>query len=83
VQTVVIVSSLPTPSVITCRNATSFSTYAGKVHVDHYIWYLKLMYLLGEAAPSSRRGVPQGPARIKPDEGAHWSVVCVRVDSFV
>jgi len=55
------------------RSATSFSTYAGKVHIDHYIWYQKLMYLLAKAGcepPCSRRGVPQGPTRVKPDEGA-------------
>ena len=51
------------------RNATSFSVYAGFVHVNHYVWFQELMYILGEQAPCSRRGVPQGPARIDGRKG--------------
>ena len=47
------------------KNATSFSIYAGKVHVDHYLYVTLLEFQLGVvAAPATHRQVPKGPARI-------------------
>ena len=46
------------------KNAASFSIYAGKVHVDHYLHVTLLEFRLGVAAPETHRQCPKGPARI-------------------
>lgn len=47
------------------RTITSFGAYAGKVHVDHYLWTTQLEHELGEEIPSSRRCHARGPARLE------------------
>ena len=46
------------------RNATSFGLYAGKVHVDHYLYVTRCEFKLGMAAPDTHRQLPKGPARL-------------------
>ena len=51
------------------RTITSFGAYAGKVHVDHYLWTTQLEHELGEEMPTSRRCHKRGPARLEWDVG--------------
>ena len=53
-------------------NAQSFGAYAGKIHVDHFAYFLSLEHELKseEIMALSRRGVRRGAARLQWDKGA-------------
>ena len=66
------------------KNATSFSIYAGKVHVDHYAYVTMLEFRLGAAAPATtHRQCPKGPARLDWSRGDVASEIASVTDAAI